>query len=198
MSRSTAKHRRRILAREITIQSLYQFEMASRGSSPMEGARDLEEFVRQTAPDRDVADEALELIDGVLCRLDEIDERVAPVVTRWKPERIAAIDRAVIRLAVFVLLEPGDVPPKVAINEAIELAKKFSTEQSGSFVNGILDKIYRNLESDAPVAPRGDASGTESAKISEGDPESEGPSTSDPSKSGPFRSGDDDNPGETS
>ena len=74
--------------------------------------------------------------------MDDLDRRIAAAALRWKLSRIAPIDRCILRIALFEILESGDVPPKVAINEAIELAKKFSTEQSGSFVNGILDRIW--------------------------------------------------------
>jgi len=72
------------------------------------------------------------------------------VAKNWKLNRIAPVDRCILRLALFEMLEMDEVPPKVAINEAIDLAKKFSTEQSGAFVNGILDRIYNDAAKSEP------------------------------------------------
>ena len=82
------------------------------------------------------------LVEGVIARQRDLDERITAVAEHWKLHRIAPVDRSILRLGLFELLESADVPPKVAINEAIELAKKYSTEQSGAFVNGILDQAY--------------------------------------------------------
>ena len=81
------------------------------------------------------------LIKGVLQYRDEIDERIRKYCKNWDFSRIAAVDRNIMRLAIFEMLHRDDIPPVVSINEAVDIAKKFSTEDSGKFVNGILDKV---------------------------------------------------------
>lgn len=86
---------------------------------------------------------AEELVNGVLARLPEIDEILAGAVENYSLQRVAAVDRNLLRIAVYELLFVESMPPAVAINEAIEIAKEFGTPQSPSFVNGILDRIRR-------------------------------------------------------
>lgn len=85
------------------------------------------------------------LIRGVLDHLDEIDERVRQHAANWDIRRMAAVDRNVLRLAIYEMLFRDDIPPVVTINEAVDIAKKFSTEDSGKFVNGILDRVRTEL-----------------------------------------------------
>ena len=92
-------------------------------------------------PDAEVAEFATRLVEGTLANRDAIDARLQAVTRNWDLRRMAAIDRNVLRMAIYELAYCHDVPPKVAINEAIELGKKFSTANSGGFVNGILDKL---------------------------------------------------------
>ena len=88
---------------------------------------------------------ARELIVGVLSDRARIDGLIAGAADNWELSRLAAVDRNVLRLAVHELLSRPDIPAKVSINEAIELGKRFSTAQSGAFVNGLLDRIRRDL-----------------------------------------------------
>ena len=81
------------------------------------------------------------LIRGVIEHRDEIDERIKKFCKNYDFHRIAAVDRNVMRLAIYEMLHREDIPPVVSINEAVDIAKKFSTEDSGKFVNGILDKV---------------------------------------------------------
>ncbi|MES1180407.1 MAG: transcription antitermination factor NusB [Verrucomicrobiota bacterium] len=81
------------------------------------------------------------LIKGVLEHRDAIDERIKKHCKNWDFHRIAAVDLNIMRLAIFEMLHREDIPPVVSINEAVDIAKKFSTEDSGKFVNGILDKV---------------------------------------------------------
>jgi len=81
------------------------------------------------------------LIRGVLEHRTELDELIKKHAKNWDFHRIAAVDRNIMRLAIFEMLHRGDIPPVVSINEAVDIAKKFSTEDSGKFVNGILDKV---------------------------------------------------------
>jgi transcription antitermination protein NusB len=81
------------------------------------------------------------LIRGVLEKRDSIDEKIKSHARNWEFHRIAAVDRNIMRLAIYEILFRDDIPPVVSINEAVDIAKKFSTQDSGKFVNGILDKI---------------------------------------------------------
>jgi len=81
--------------------------------------------------------------EGVHERLDEIDRMLGERTVGWRFERLALIDRNILRLGVYELLFLDEIPPEVAIDEAVELAKKFGTEQAQSFVNGILDRIWK-------------------------------------------------------
>ena len=85
------------------------------------------------------------LIRGTLQHRDAIDVEIMKHVKNWELHRIAAVDRNVLRLAIFEMLHRDDIPPVVSINEAVDIAKKFSTDDSGKFVNGILDKIKGEL-----------------------------------------------------
>ncbi len=84
------------------------------------------------------------LVQGVVKHLPEIDRTIEKYAQHWSPDRMAAIDRNILRFGIFELLYLKDIPPKVTINEAIEIAKKFGSEDSGGFVNGILDRVYRD------------------------------------------------------
>src|SRR5277367_5313894 len=81
------------------------------------------------------------LIRGALENRDEADERIKKHAQNWELHRIAAVDRNILRLAIYEMLHREDIPPVVSINEAVDIAKKFSTQDSGKFVNGILDKV---------------------------------------------------------
>ena len=85
------------------------------------------------------------LIRGVLEHRDEADEVIRKHAKNWELHRIAAVDRNVLRLAIYEMLHRDDIPPVVSINEAVDIAKKFSTQDSGKFVNGILDKVKGEL-----------------------------------------------------
>ena len=85
------------------------------------------------------------LIKGVLAYRDEADELIKSHAKNWELHRIAAVDRNILRLAIYEMLHRDDIPPVVSINEAVDIAKKFSTQDSGKFVNGILDQIKGEL-----------------------------------------------------
>ena len=85
------------------------------------------------------------LIRGVLQNRDVIDEKIKSHAKNWEFHRIAAVDRNIMRLALYEMLHRDDIPPVVSINEAVDIAKKFSTEDSGKFVNGILDRVKGEL-----------------------------------------------------
>ena len=88
---------------------------------------------------------ALELIQGVLARIEKIDEMISLAGSQWRLSRIAPTDRNLLRIAVFEMILMENVPPQVAINEAVEIAKRFAGEESPRFINGVLDAVKSNF-----------------------------------------------------
>jgi N utilization substance protein B len=87
-----------------------------------------------------------ELVDGVLAEQSDLDTKIQPIAPEWPIDQIARVDRTILRMGVYELLHKADtVPPKVAINEAVELAKAFGSDNSSKFVNGVLGTAYRTL-----------------------------------------------------
>jgi transcription antitermination factor NusB len=128
--------RKRTQARELALQLMYQLDLR--------GDEILDEVTAAVAPgagDSEMVDFARELIFGVREKRVEIDRHIEEVAKNWQLKRMAAIDRNILRLATYELLYRDDIPPLVTINEAIDIAKKFSTKNSGPFVNGVLDNI---------------------------------------------------------
>ena len=128
-------------SREMAIQVLYQVDMAQ--SDIGEALRLFCEHFK--APDN-IRDFAVELANGVHQYGEEIDTLISRFSEHWRLERMSAVDRNILRLAIFELLYRADIPAKVSINEAVDLGKKYGTEDSGSFINGILDRIRIDLE----------------------------------------------------
>ncbi|MHC4471955.1 MAG: transcription antitermination factor NusB [Planctomycetota bacterium] len=133
--------RKRTRARELALQVLYQIDL--RGDELVE---ELEEILLASEKPEDVARFARELVLGTVEHRPDYDRRISDVAEHWDISRMAVIDRNILRLAVHEMIERSDIPPKVTINEAIELGKKYSTENSGAFINGILDRIRRSLD----------------------------------------------------
>lgn len=130
-------------AREIAIQILYQADVA--GVPFSEAFATYEGYFH---PSPRVLSFAKELVDGVAKYQKDIDTLIERFSKNWKITRMSAIDRNILRLATYELLYRPDIPPKVSINEAVELAKAFGTDESASFVNGILDAIYKIIVKD--------------------------------------------------
>jgi len=132
---------KRTKARERALQALYQIDVAS---TDLDEA--LSRFWKSFEPvEREVREMSEALVRGVAEHRREIDDAIEAVSTNWRLDRMAKVDRNVLRLAVHELVHRPDVPVKVAINEAIELGKKYGSESSGAFVNGVLDKIASAL-----------------------------------------------------
>jgi len=89
---------------------------------------------------------ALELVEGVREKLSLLDEKISKTSTNWRIDRMSRIDRNVLRLGAYELEFRPDVPKKVALNEAVELGKKYGTEESSSFINGLLDKLAQGID----------------------------------------------------
>ena len=130
--------RNRTKSREYALQMLYQADIRRTGQAQI-----LEEFWRDQETTEDVKTFANQLFEGTLTRLAEIDPLIARHADNWDMKRMSVIDRNILRLGVFELMHLDDVPPKVCINEAVELAKRFGDEESGKFINGILDAIHK-------------------------------------------------------
>jgi transcription antitermination factor NusB len=128
--------RKRTLARELALQLMYQLDL--RGEEVL---GEVEEYLRRHSEDSEVLSFARELLEGTWEKRAPIDARIEEVAKNWQLKRMAAIDRNILRLATYELLFREDIPPLVTINEAIDIAKKYSTKNSGPFVNGILDNI---------------------------------------------------------
>ena len=86
-----------------------------------------------------------ELVSGICENKKELDKLISNASKNWRLDRMSYVDRSILRLATFEILFMKDVPPKVSMDEAVEIGKKFGSKNSGSFVNGLLDKIYNNL-----------------------------------------------------
>jgi transcription antitermination factor NusB len=132
--------RRRTRARELAVQFLYQLDLRSDDVLDSLG-----EFLEGETDDADVREFATRLALGTRQRQEETDRCLREVARNWDLKRMAALDRNVLRMAVFELMHCPDIPPKVTINEAIEIGKKFSTANSGAFINGILDRVRLDL-----------------------------------------------------
>jgi N utilization substance protein B len=130
-------------SREFAFQMLFQWEM--RRESPAVIEKGFWRGMKAAASTREFANQ---LLEGAVARAVEIDKLVERHAKGWTLERMAAMDRAILRLAVGELRSTG-TPPKVVINEAVELAKKFSSEDSAAFINGILDAILKESETAA-------------------------------------------------
>lgn len=145
-ARKDPRHR----AREAALQILYQWEI---------GGRDVEKsahtFFSTQWPDGDEPPEDLRLFATRLAvdtveRIGESDRLIADTAQRWRPERMAVLDRLIMRMATAEMLRGHDVPAPVVINEALELARTFTTEESVKFINGMLDAIRKKIDAEHP------------------------------------------------
>lgn len=131
--------RKRTRGRECALKILYAIEIAKE-----EPDRAIETYWENADPvEYDVKDFANDLVRGVSAHLAEIDALITKHATNWQLDRMAVIDKNIMRCATYELLYMDDVPPKVSINEAIDIAKKYGDTDSGKFVNGVLDKINK-------------------------------------------------------
>lgn len=126
-------------SREFALQMLFQWDMARQDPARIE-----QHFWKTARAAEQTRKFAHELFEGAVVQADAADTLVAEVSENWRLERLAAIDRSILRLAIYEF-RFGTAPPKVAINEALELAKKFSSEDAPAFLNGILDAALKKL-----------------------------------------------------
>ena len=136
----------RHLARSIALQSLYEWDFLGKDPSKIDDItkRNLDELAKGLKD----TDFVYELINGVAKHIDKIDKIISKAAPQWPLDQIGVVDRNVLRIGLYELLfgDKKAVPPKVAINEAIELAKAFGQESSGRFVNGVLGTIFKQIQ----------------------------------------------------
>jgi transcription antitermination protein NusB len=141
MEKSVKPYVTRRAVRELVVQFLYQFDM---NGGTLDEALPL--FWETQAEVGETGHKfAEELVRGVLENRVAVDEKIAKYTENWDLPRMAAVDRNILRLAIYEMLFRDDIPPVVSINEAVDIAKKFSTRESGAFVNGILDRLKADL-----------------------------------------------------
>lgn len=128
----------RTKSRETALQILYKADVSAPESD------DFSVEMEDLAPGTESRRFCETLVSGVLARRDEIDRVIDGSSEKWRVDRMSVVDRNILRLAVFELLHCPDTPYRVVIDEAVELAKRFGTEESGPFINGILDRVHRD------------------------------------------------------
>ncbi len=140
----------RHLSRTVAMQTLYEWEFGG-------GQEDVEELLKknleQFAPGLEAQEFAFQLIRGAVQHLEQIDKLISEAAPEWPVAQIGSIDRNVLRVGIYELFYAQDVPPKVIINEAVEVAKTFGGESSGKFVNGVLGTLYKRLDQETPKVP---------------------------------------------
>jgi len=135
----------RHLSRSVAMQSLYEWDFYNKKGKVKEIVkRNIKEF----APGLKDESFVFQLVNGVVKRLEDIDKIIEKAAPQWPMDQISIVDRNVLRLGLYELLyaKKEEVPPKVAINEAIELAKSFGGEGSGKFVNGVLGTVFKEIQ----------------------------------------------------
>lgn len=151
-------------SREMAVQVLYQVDMAQSDIGEA-----LRLFCKHFKAPESIRDFAIELVNGAHEHREEIDTLIRRFSENWRLERMPTVDRNILRLAIFELLYRPDIPTKVSINEAVDIGKKYGSEDSGSFINGILDRIRLYQEetgrsktpqtNDQAFEPAGDTTG---------------------------------------
>ena len=137
----------RHLGRIVALQTLYEYEFRTQAG---DATASLDEILGRNLARYESAIEDIDfvkdLVEGVVNATPDLDGKIQPIAPEWPIEQIARVDRAILRLGLYELLHRNDkVPPKVAINEAVELAKAFGSDNSSKFVNGVLGTAYRTL-----------------------------------------------------
>ena len=136
----------RHLSRSIVMQSLYEWDFSGKKAKDLE--KIIEKNIKEFGPGLEDKTFVLQLVNGVVSKLSDLDKIIEKAAPEWPIDQITIIDRNVLRIGLYELLygNKEEVPPKVAINEAIELAKTFGGESSGKFINGVLGTVYKQIE----------------------------------------------------
>ena len=133
-------------ARELALSALYMIEMQAKGSDGEEENDIIERFFKERGAGPATVAYARRLINGVRTHSDFIDKKIEEACEHWKLSRIAPVDRNILRISACEILFDTDIPHEVSIDEAVEIAKKYGSEESGAFVNGILDHLKKDKE----------------------------------------------------
>jgi len=136
----------RHLSRSIAMQSLYEWDF--NGKKPENLEKIVEKNINEFGPGLEDKNFVQQIVKGVVSHLSKIDKIIEKAAPEWPIDQITLVDRNVLRIGLYELLygSKEEVPPKVAINEAIELAKNFGGESSGKFINGVLGTVYKEIE----------------------------------------------------
>ena len=136
----------RHLSRSIAMQSLYEWDFSGRKKEDLNNI--VEKNIKEFGPGLEDKDFIWELVNGVIAKISKINRIIEKAAPEWPIDQITIIDRNVLRIGLYELLygNKEEVPPKVAINEAIELAKTFGGESSGKFINGVLGTVFKEIE----------------------------------------------------
>ena len=160
----------RHLGRIIVLQSLYEYDFRKESNDI---AVDIEEIVTRNIDrySETIEDKAFvrTLAAGVLATQDELDSTIGPIAPEWPIEQIARVDRSILRMALWELKHSKDVPPKVVINEAVELAKAFGGDNSSKFINGVLGTAYRQMDESAEDKPKASKKTTTKQSVAKSD-----------------------------
>ncbi len=148
MANNEKKYNRRVL-REKALQILYAFELNG------EGLTNLINGITSDIPSNEDKEFTEKLVNSVLAHLKEVDAIIKERLANWDMERIALIDRLLLRIGITEILYFNDIPPKVSMNEVIEIAKDFSTSNSSKFINGILDTFLNELRAEGKLNKSG-------------------------------------------
>ena len=128
-------------AREEALKIIYQYDLSREDIEEI-----LQSYWSHNSLSGDIVSFADEIVKGTVEHMKEIDQTIEKHAENWSLERIGMVEKAVLRIAIYELIYRDDIPPKVSINEAIEIERKFGSEDSTSFINGILDKVKRDME----------------------------------------------------
>ena len=134
---------KRRASRELALKFLYQSEF-----NPEDREAQMEHFCESTGSGQEITGFMKELVEKVFAQADEVDVLIKKFSDNWTLERMSMVDRNILRLGICELLFESSTPPKVVINESVEIAKKFGSEDSPDFINGILDKIFKKTLKD--------------------------------------------------
>ncbi len=136
-------------SRELAMQALFYMDMQKNASEEM-----LDSFCGCFCPSKKSRSFLIKLVNGVIGKKGQIDGLVERFSQNWKISRMSCVDRNVMRIAVYEMLYCDDIPAKVSINEAVDIGKKFGTQESGAFINGIMDSIREALEIEGTLTPK--------------------------------------------
>lgn len=136
----------RHLSRSIVLQSLYEWDFSGKKPKNLEGI--IKKNIKEFGPGLEDETFVWQLINGIVSKISDLDKIIEKAAPEWPIEQITIVDRNILRIGLYELLytDKKEVPPKVAMNEAIELAKTFGGESSGKFINGVLGTVYKELE----------------------------------------------------